>query len=203
MLIAIPIAAIHTAYYLNIGPFLSGDVGIPLRFVGPTLALSQLSEIVFLFILGPLLLRFGYRTILTAGAAAQAMRFAVFAINPGASLVIASLTLQGIAYACFFTTAILYIDQVFPPEVRHSAQTVFGIVLFGLGPGLAGPYSQLFDRFAKHTTAGAVPDFRAIWWIQSGIATASAIAVLIFFSPKTTPARQVVTATTVPQPLEL
>jgi nucleoside transporter len=202
MLIAMPIAAIHTAYYLNIGPFLSDVVGVPLRFVGPTLALSQLSEIVFLFILGPLLRRFGYRTTLTAGAAAQAIRFAVFALNPRAPLVIASLTLQGVAYACFFTTAILYIEQVFPPKVRHSAQTVFGIVLFGLGPALAGPYSQMFDQFAKQTAGGVVPNFQAIWWIQTGIAAACAIALLIFFRPKTSPARQVVTAITVPQPVE-
>ncbi len=181
MLIAMPIAAIHTAYYLNIGPFLSDVVGIPLKFVGPTLALSQLSEVVFLFTLGPLLGLFGYRTILTMGAAAQAFRFAIFAINPPAPVVIASLCLQGIAYACFFTTAILYIEQVFPPKVRHSAQTVFGIVLFGLGPALAGPYSQLFDRFTKQTAGGVVPDFRAVWWTQAGIATVSAIALLLFF----------------------
>ena len=184
MLIAMPIAAIHTAYYLNIGPFLSDVVGIPLKFVGPTLAVAQLSEVLFLFTLGPLLRRFGYRTILTVGAAAQALRFAIFALNPPATLVIVSLSLHGVAFACFFTTAILYIEQVFPANVRHSAQTVFGIVLFGLGPALAGPYSQMFDRFTKQTVAGVIPDFQAIWWTQAAIAAASAIALLIFFHPR-------------------
>jgi nucleoside transporter len=184
MLIGLLIAAIHTAYYLNIGPFLSDVVGVPLKFVGPTLAISQFSEVIFLFALGPLLRRFGYRAILTLGAVAQAFRFAVFALNLPAPLIIVSLLSHGIAYACFFTTAILYVEQVFPAEVRHSAQTVFGIALFGLGPALAGPYSQVFDRFTTQTAGGVVPNFHAIWWTQSAIAAASAIALLIFFHPR-------------------
>ena len=184
MLIALPIAAIHTAYYLNIGPFLSGIVGVPLKFVGPTLAISQMSEVVFLFVLGRLIRRFGYKTMILAGAGAQALRFTIFALNLPAPLAILALSLHGVAFACFFTTAILYVEQVFPPQIRHSAQTVFGIVLFGLGPALAGPYSQLFDQFTKHTSAGTVPNFQAIWWTQAAIAAVSAIAILIFFWPQ-------------------
>lgn len=181
MLIAMPIAAIHTAYYLNIGPFLSAVVGVPLKLVGPTLAVAQLSEIVFLFTLGPLLRRFGYTVLLATGAVAQALRFIVFALNLPAPVVILSLSLHGVAFACFFATAILYIEQVFPSEVRHSAQTVFGIVLFGLGPALAGPYSELFDRFTKQTAAGVIPDFQVIWWTQAAVAAVSAFAIMVFF----------------------
>jgi nucleoside transporter len=184
MLIALPIAAIHTAYYLNIGPFLSAVVGIPLKLVGPTLAISQVSEVVFLFALGPLLRRFGYKAILFAGAGAQAFRFTVFALNPPAPVVILALSLHGVAFACFFATAILYVDQVFPRQIRHSAQMAFGIVLFGLGPALAGPYSQLFDQFTTPTPVGVVPDFQAIWWMQAAIAAVSAVAILMFFRPK-------------------
>lgn len=184
MLIALPIAAIHTAYYLNIGPFLSGVVGVPLKLVGPTLAISQLSEVVFLFVLGRLIRRFGYKNVLIAGAAAQALRFTIFALDLPAPLAILALSLHGVAFACFFATAILYVEQVFPPQVRHSAQTAFGIVLFGLGPALAGPYSQLFDQFTTQTPAGVIPNFRAIWWTQAAIAAVSAIAILIFFRPQ-------------------
>ncbi len=192
MLIAMPIAAIHTAYYLNIGPFLSDVVGVPLSNLSGRRSPSRSSVKLFFYSFsGRCFWRFGYRITLTAGAAAQAIRFAVFALNPRAPLVIASLTLQGVAYACFFTTAILYIEQVFPPKVRHSAQTVFGIVLFGLGPALAGPYSQMFDQFAKPTAGGIIPNFQAIWWIQTGIAAACAIALLSFFRPRTSLVQQI------------
>jgi nucleoside transporter len=187
MLVAIPIAAIHTAYYLNIGPYLSADVGIPLKFVGPTLAVSQISEVVVLFLLGSLLRRFGFAAILAIGAAAQAIRFMIFALNPPAPIVILALSLHGIAFACFFTTAILYVERVFPARIRHSAQTIFGIVLFGLGPALAGPYSQLFDRFTVHTANGSAPNFRAIWWIQTAIAAGSAVFIVLFFRQSNRP----------------
>jgi nucleoside transporter len=183
-LVAIPIAAIHTAYYLNIGPFLSEVVGVPLRWVGPTLAISQLSEVLFLFILGPLLLRFGYKIVLTAGALSQMLRFTIFALNPPVTIVILSLALHGIAFACFFTTAVLYIDEVSPPEIRNSTQTGFGIVLFGLGPALAGPYSQLFDRFVS-TSGDVAPGFRKIWLLQAAIAAISTLGIMVLFRLRT------------------
>jgi nucleoside transporter len=183
-LIAIPVAAIHTAYYLNIGPFLSDAVGIPLQWVGPVLAIAQLSEVGCLFALGPVLKRIGYGHVLMLGVAAQAMRFVIFAVDPPPVVVCVALTFHGVAFACFFTTSALYIAKVAPPAIRHSAQTTFGIALFGIGPALAGPYSQLFDRMVVHTATGTVPNFRAIWWAQAGIATACAIAVTVLFRPE-------------------
>jgi nucleoside transporter len=176
-LVAVPAAAIHTAYYLNIAPFLIDVVGVRPRNLGPVIAVSQTSEVVFLFALGPLLRRFGYKNILLLGCGAQALRFLIFAWNPPAGVVICSLTLHGIAYACFFTTAILYIERSSPADIRHSAQTVFGIVLFGVGPALSGPYSEVFNHFTRN----GHPDFRVIWYTQFAIATVAALVVLGFF----------------------
>jgi nucleoside transporter len=186
-LVAIPVAAIHTAYYLNIGPFLSDSVGIRLKLVGPTLAIAQISEVGCLFVLGPMLKRFGYTTVLTFGVAAQAARFVVFAIDPPAAVVCVALALHGVAFACFFTTATLYIEKVSPKEIRHSAQTVFGIILFGIGPALAGPYAQWFDRMKLRGVAGSVPNFTAIWTAQAAIAAVCAVAIAVMFRPKPKP----------------
>ena len=184
-LVAIPVSMLDTAYYLNIGPFLNAVVGVPLRWVGPTMALAQVSEVGCLFVLGPMLRRLGYARVLLIGTAAEAARFVVFALDPPGWVVCVALTLHGVAFAAFFTTAVLYIQRVAPAAVRHSAQTVFGIALFGLGPALAGPYSQLFDGVVVLTAAGTVPDFRAIWWAQAGIAAACTAAVVIGFRPAT------------------
>lgn len=180
-LIAIPVSTIHTAYYLNIAPYLTNVIGIQSKYLGPTIAVSQTSEVVFLFALGPLLRRFGYKTLLTVGAASQAVRFGVFALDPGAVPVILAISLHGVAFACFFTTAILYVERASPAGVRHSAQTVFGIVLFGVGPALAGPYSELFDHF----TRDGRPDFRMIWSTQAAVALASAVGIVACFRDQT------------------
>jgi predicted MFS family arabinose efflux permease len=196
-LIAIPVATLDTAYYLNIGPFLATTVGVPLRWVGPTMSLAQVSEVGCLFALGPALHRLGYARVLTIGVSAEVVRFAVFAADPPAAVVCVALGLHGVAFACFFTTAVLYVQRVAPPAVRHSAQTIFGIALFGFGPALAGPYSQCFDRLVVHTPTGTVANFRAIWCAQAGVAAACAIAVVALFrppagaSPPTTSSRRV------------
>jgi nucleoside transporter len=180
-LVAIPVSAIHTAYYLNIGPFLSSVVGIPLKMVGPTLAIAQLSEVGCLFILSAMLKRFGYTTILTFGIIAQAIRFVIFAIDPTPVVIFIALTLHGVAFACFFTTATLYIERMSSPDIRHSTQTVFGIVLFGIGPALAGPYSQMFDHMIIRNAGIAMPNFKAIWCTQAVIAAGCALIVVLFF----------------------
>ncbi len=182
-LLAIPVAAIHTAYYLNIGPFLSDVVGIPLKMVGPTLAIAQVSEVGCLFVLGPALKRFGYTGVLVFGVAAQAIRFAVFAVDPPAGIVCVSLALHGVAFACFFTTATLYIERVSPPEIRHSTQTVFGFVMFGIGPALAGPYAAVFEQMVTRTATGVVPDYRVIWWTQAAVAVGCGAGIACFFRP--------------------
>jgi nucleoside transporter len=180
-LIAVPVSAIHTAYYLNIGPFLASVVGIPLKWVGPTLALAQVSEVVCLFVLGTALKRLGYRAILIFGILAQAVRFVIFAANPPAAIVCVALMLHGVAFACFFTTATLYIERVSPPGIRHSTQMVFGIVLFGLGPALAGPYSEFFDHM--QSSAAHLPDYWFIWSTQAAVAAGCAALVAIGFFP--------------------
>ena len=186
-LVAIPVSMLDTAYYLNVGPFLNRVVGVPLRWVGPTMALAQVSEVGCLFVLGPALQKLGYRRVLTIGAAAEAVRFVVFAVDPPAAVVCVALTLHGVAFACFFTTAVLYVQRVAPPAVRHSAQTVFGIALFGLGPAAAGVYSQLIDRASGHAAGGPVTDFRPTWWAQAALATACVAAVAVLFRPRTGP----------------
>jgi nucleoside transporter len=185
-LVAIPVSAIHTAYYLNIGPFLNSVVGIPMKWVGPTLALAQLSEVGCLFILGIALRRLGYQAILLLGISAQAIRFVIFAANPPALIVCAALTLHGVAFACFFTAATLFIEKVSTPATRHSSQMAFGIVLFGIGPALAGPYSQLFDHLRSPLTQ--LPDYKLIWFTQAAIAAGCAIIVALFFRSPAMPA---------------
>ena len=186
-LVSIPVSMLDTAYYLNIGPFLNRTVGVPLRWVGPTMALAQVSEVGCLFVLGPVLAKLGYARVLLIGVAAEAVRFVVFAVDPPPAVVCGALTLHGVAFACFFTTAVLYVHRRATAAIRHSAQTVFGIALFGLGPALAGPYSQLFDRTSG---GGPVADFRAVWWAQAAIAVACGAAVVVFFRPRTDPVPQ-------------
>ncbi|MFW5652496.1 MAG: MFS transporter [Planctomycetota bacterium] len=149
-LVALPISMIHQVYFIRTSPFL-GDLGFGAQYFGPIMSLGQFSEIFFLAILGLLLTRLGYRLTLTLGCLAYAVRFGLFGMAEpdSAWIVVVANVLHGLCYGCFFAGAYIYVERVAPKDVRHSAQTVFGIIILGAGPIFAGFYNQWLDNYSN------------------------------------------------------
>ena len=73
-------------------------------------------------------------------ASAYFLRYAVFAMTSlPVGVIVASQFLHGFCYACFFAVGYIYVDRLAEKDVRHSAQTVFGIIILGVGPVVAAP----------------------------------------------------------------
>ncbi len=184
MLVALPIAMIHQVYFFRTGPFIEA-LGYKQALIGPIMSIGQVSEIFFLAILGMLLKRLGYKWTLVLGCLAYTLRFALFAVatEESRALVVAANTLHGLCYGCFFAGAYIYVERVAGADIRHSAQTVFGIIILGIGPVLAGAYNQWLD--VELTTKGGAGvnafDYRTFWFIQAGIALASMIVLGLAF----------------------
>lgn len=181
-LAALPISMIHQVYFIRTGPFLE-SIGFKLAHIGPVMSIGQFSEIFFLAILGLLLKQLGYRWTLVLGGLAYVLRFVVFATTTPDTKAIAAVAnaLHGLCYGCFFAGAYLYVEKVAPKDIRHSAQTVFGIIILGLGPILAGMYNQfVLDGFK---TAAGAPEYSSIWYTQAAIAAGAMVFVALFFNP--------------------
>jgi MFS family permease len=176
---------IHQCYFFRMAPFLQNAVGVPESQLGAVLAIGQVSEIFFLAVLGFFVRRLGYKWVLTVGALGYMLRFAIYALGEPAWAVIAAQTLHGVCYGFFFAGAFMYVDAEAPEDARHSAQTVFGIVILGVGPILAGFYNQSFDRFV---TAEGAQGYVTFWWVQAAVALASAAALAALFRPRTSTA---------------
>lgn len=181
-LAALPISMIHQVYFIRTGPFLEA-IGFRLAHVGPVMSIGQFSEIFFLAMLGYLLSRLGYRWTLVLGGLAYTLRFAVFAIGTPETraLVAAANALHGLCYGCFFAGAFLYVERVAPEDVRHSAQTVFGIIILGVGPVLAGLYNDRILGIFERT--GGLIDYSSIWWVQTAVAAITTFFVAVCFRP--------------------
>ena len=136
--------------------------------------------------LGFLLSRLGYRWTLVLGGIAYTLRFAVFALGTPETkaLVAAANALHGLCYGCFFAGAFLYVERVAPEDVRHSAQTVFGIIILGLGPVLAGLYND--EILGLFEPPDGPIDYARIWWVQTAIAAVTTLFVAICFRPRET-----------------
>lgn len=178
-LVALPISMIHQCYFIRTGPFLENAVGLAVKWVGPVMSIGQWSEIIFLALLGLFIKRLGYKWVLILGTGSYALRYGLFALQEPAWLVVAAMTLHGLNYGCFFAGAFLYVEKVAPVRIRHSAQTVFGIVILGIGPVAAGFYNQYFDRFKD---AADAQQYHQFWWTQAGIALLATLVLLTLFS---------------------
>ncbi len=154
-IVALPISIVYTIYIIQTAQFLPTLEGIRDSDILPVMSIGQFSEIFVLGSLGLILKRLGFRAVMTIGCFAFALRFAVFALGAPTSLVVASQALHGVCFACFYAAAFIYVDRVAPAHIRHSAQTVFGIILLGIGPALAGQVIGLEMKYARQETTVA------------------------------------------------
>jgi MFS family permease len=168
---------IHQCYFFRAGPFFENAIGVAKSNIGPVMAIGQASEIFFLLILGFFIKRLGYKWVLIMGCAAYTARFGIFALGTPGALVIASQALHGLCYGCFFAGSFLLVEKLAGADFRHSAQTVFGIMILGLGPILAGFYNEhVLERVSNGGT-----DYGPLWAVQAAVAAAAMLVLIVAF----------------------
>ena len=175
-------AVIHNGYFVLAGTFLgSPTVGIRPEWVMPVMSLGQVAEILTMAVLGGVLARLGWKTTMILGILGHAVRFAVFAFLPqNQPVIIAVQVLHGICYAFFFATLSIFIDAAFPKDVRSSAQSLFNLLVLGLGD-LAAKW--LFIPLQARLTTDGTVDYRTLFLYPAGLALAAAAVLLVCFRP--------------------
>ncbi|NJN32755.1 MAG: nucleoside permease, partial [Synechococcales cyanobacterium RM1_1_8] len=78
---------------------------------------------------------------------------------------------HGFAYAFFFATVYIFVDEMFPKDVRTSAQSLFNIMILGVGQ-LVGNWmwGELGDRLTTTTEAVKATDFYTLFLYPTGVA---------------------------------
>jgi MFS family permease len=115
------------------------------------------------------------------GILGHAARFAVFAFMPqNQAMIIAVQVLHGICYAFFFATLYIFIDAAFPKDVRSSAQSLFNLLVLGLGD-LAAKW--LFIPLQERLTHDGTTDYRQLFLVPAAMSLAAAVLLLVAFWP--------------------
>ncbi|QDU65968.1 MFS transporter [Engelhardtia mirabilis] len=175
---SLAISTIHQIYFLQTGPFFS-SIGLLDSEIGPAMTIGQFSEILIMAFLGWMLMTFGMRNVLMLGGVAYFLRYGIWAMTELPPwLLVSSQLLHGVCYACFFASAFIYVDRIAPADVRHSAQTVFGIMILGGGPVLGGFLSGYLE---SHFSAGNESYFPGLWLTLSLIGLAATVLLLFSF----------------------
>ena len=199
---SLPVAVIHQIYFMQAGPFFENQLGMLVTYIAPAMTVGQFAEIASLALLGTLLMRLGFKWTITLGALAYFARYAIWGMislqdssGPSvdaagqfvwtASLMVGvfSQILHGLCYACFFASAFMYVDRVADDDIRNSAQTVFGIIILGVGPMIAGPVLGILGNVFGE--AGVVTNFAGMWFTLSAIALLTAALVAFAFRDET------------------
>jgi len=180
LLICFVVATELQFYYVLTAPFLVSDrIGISAASVSAWMTIGQAAEIfVMAFVLSWSLKKFGMRKTLAIGVIAWPIRYVVFAIGSPVWLVIASLSLHGFCYVFFFVAAFIYVDQVAPPDIRASAQSLIAMVTLGIGSFVGANFSGWVQTYF---TANEVTDWTNVFLVPVAITVACAIAFLLFF----------------------
>ena len=175
VLSSLAVSVIHQIYFLQTGPFLS-HIGIPDSQIGPAMTIGQFAEILTMAYLGYFLKRLGFKKVITIGIAAYCLRYAIFGTELfPVWVMIASQAFHGFCYAFFFAAAYVYVDKIAEEDVRHSAQTVFGIIILGGGPVIGGWLSGFLQ---SNYTINGVFDYSDFWYTLSAIGL---VATAVFY----------------------
>jgi nucleoside transporter len=137
------------------------------------MSLGQVTEMIVMFSLGVLLVRWRLKWILALGLSFGVLRFAVSACGGKAGLLV-GVILHGCSFALVFITAQIYLDQRVDPGWRARAQALMSVLNSGVG-NLCG-YLGAGWWFAACTQSGATR-----WSLFWGGLAALAAAVLAYF----------------------
>ena len=124
------------------------------------------------------------------GILSQAIRFGVYALGTRDLLwaVILVNLVHGFAYACFFATVFIFVDEHFPKDIRSSAQGLFNLMILGISQFVSNfVWGGLGEYFSTGSTAGGslgkVVDYHRLFLVPFGLSLVAAVILALFFRP--------------------
>lgn len=183
---------VHYSYFFWTGNYFK-SLGLPTKYIGAAMSIGQVMEIVAMATLGWFLKNLGWRKTMIIGILGQAVRFGVYSMGTPSLLwaVIAVNVVHGFAYACFFATVYIFVDENFPKDIRTSAQSLFNMLILGIAQFasniLSGRMSEIFKvtKVVGGKTVDTV-NFHQLFLVPMGFAIFAAVLLAVFFHPPKT-----------------
>ncbi len=180
---------VHYGYYFWTSRYLQ-SIGLAENWIAPAMSIGQTMEVVAMAFLGMLIKKLGWRKTLIFGILSQSIRFGVYAMGSRELLwpVILVNVVHGFAYACFFATVYIYVDENFPKDIRTSAQGLFNVMILGISQFVSNfLWGGLGDVFATTTIVSGravkVIDYHHLFLVPFGISLFAALLTALFFWP--------------------
>ena len=172
------IAVVDRYYFFGTGPFLSA-IGFSNASIMPAMSIGQLPEVFAMGLLGFFLTRLGQKRVMAIGVLMELARFISFSIGKPKLLVLTGISFHGIAFAFFFSTASIYLDNHCSEESRASVHQLYAIITSGIGSFTgslaAGKTMDVFTL--KNNTI----DFQSYWLVPAVLSLITLLLLSLFF----------------------
>jgi nucleoside transporter len=171
-LLAVPVSCIHQFYFIHTEGFVHAmEVRLQMPAVvesifgvggGGFMTIGQMTEVVVLGCMPFLAARFSRKSLLAIGLVAYAARMALFAWGQDStSMLLLGLALHGPIFGCFIFLSFMIVDEECTPDVRASAQSLYNLVIIGIGVIVGSKIAGWVSDWAKgddyYTKLFAVP----------------------------------------------
>jgi MFS family permease len=201
-MLAVPVSCIHQFYFVHTSGFVGGLQGDTQdgfsAFVnsifgvggGGLMTIGQMSEIAVLAFIPVLAATYSRKTLLAIGLGAYAARMFLFAYGPGMAagagmsplaFVIPGIALHGLCFGCFIFVAFMIVDEETSGDVRASAQSLFNLVIIGIGI-IVG--SKIAGAVSDITKVNGVQDYKAMFSVPMWGALFCLVMLMMFYLPK-------------------
>lgn len=194
-LLAVPISCIHQFYFVHtagfVGSYQSRTADTINRLFGVggggLMTIGQMSEILVLAAIPLLAKRVARKWFLAVGIMAYALRMLLFAYVdpiagalgvPTVGVLIAGVALHGLCFGCFIFVAFMVVDEETSPDVRASAQSLFNLVIIGVGI-IVG--SKIATGAADWATRDGRIDYRVLFSIPMWASLACLLVLLVAY----------------------
>jgi nucleoside transporter len=212
-LLAVPVSCIHQFYFVHTADFLGrfqSGAAEQLNAVfgvggGGLMTIGQMSEILVLAAIPLVAKTVSRKMLLAVGLAAYGLRMLLFMNGDawGTGAVIAGVALHGLCFGCFIFVAFMIVDEETTPDVRASAQSLFNLVIIGIGiivgSMIAGTVAEWANVVPVLDAAGApilgddgapkmAMDYGRLFSVPMW-ASATCLVLLLLFYPARSPRR--------------
>lgn len=173
-------------YFLNMNPYLT-ELGWD--HAAGWMTLAQVSDIVFLVLLGVMLKRLGYKLTIAIGILSWCLRYFLLAQSVGMAhalqtmMIFGAILLHGVCYDFLFIAGQLYVDDQSNPRMRGAAQGLIAFVLWGVGAFVGSMLAGMVqEKYKLALPVGAIEhNWQRIWITPALLATGVLVVFLLFF----------------------
>lgn len=197
-LLAVPVSCIHQFYFVHTEGFLTGKIMAWPEWTkwifgaggGGPMTIGQMAEVLVLALIPFFAKRTSRKALLAVGLLAYAGRMALFAYVdiiplPAMMTLLTGVALHGLCFGCFIFVAFMVVDEETTSDVRASAQSLFNLVIIGIGV-IVG--SMIAGWVSELATTDGVTDYTKLFSYPMWAALAC-LAVLAVLYPSKSPRR--------------